>query len=108
MNTKKSVLILFLISSVLILMGSRASASDIELFFQAIKRGDIAKVKMLIEAGADVGARDNEGRNAYKIALYFGHTEIEQMLIPVGFQYGNDKVLLHIHSEAVFNETIGE
>jgi ankyrin repeat protein len=41
-------------------------------------------VKILIEAGADVNARDNEGRTALKIAADKGHTDLVQLLKAAG------------------------
>ena len=53
MKNKTLISILILVFAVLIIAGSFASASDIELLFQAVKNGDVAEVKRLIEAGAE-------------------------------------------------------
>ena len=51
-RTKTLLSNLLLILAVLIITGSFVSASDIAVLFQAVKSGDIAEVKRLIEAGA--------------------------------------------------------
>ena len=51
------------------------------------KRQHIEIAKMLIEAGADVNVKDNNGDTALRDAACEGHTEIAKMLIEAGADY---------------------
>ena len=51
---------------------------------QAAKVGDIAEVKSLIEAGADVNYKDKYGYTALIYSTNFGDTEIADILISAG------------------------
>jgi hypothetical protein len=55
-----------------------------EELFDAVKKGDTAKVKKLLEKGADVNARDIDGSTALHIAARFGHVEVAELLISHG------------------------
>jgi ankyrin repeat protein len=46
--------------------------------------GHLNVVKLLIEEGADVNARDDAGLTALMIALGRGHTDVAQFLIEAG------------------------
>lgn len=48
------------------------------------KRNNISILKMLIEAGADVNAQDNDGKTALSLAKEVGNTEIVQLLTDAG------------------------
>lgn len=50
----------------------------------AVQQGDLAKVKELIAAGADVNARRKDGGTALMYALGTGRTEIARALIAAG------------------------
>ena len=60
MKTRKFVPILIFVLAVLIVTSRSASATDIEMFLQAIISGDVAEVKRLIDEEVDVNARDNK------------------------------------------------
>jgi len=47
----------------------------------AIKRGDIQRVRDLLDRGADVDARDSHGQTALMLAAHAGHREIVEVLI---------------------------
>ena len=46
--------------------------------------GDIADVRMLLDAGADVHARDAD---ALRLAAYYGHAEVVRMLLDAGARW---------------------
>ena len=46
----------------------------------AVKYGNITMVKHLVEAGAEVNAKNNEGKNAFDYAQKYGQKEIEEYL----------------------------
>ena len=56
-------------------------------FYKAILIGDTETVKILIEAGADVNAKNNYGTTALMYAGLDGHTEIIDILIAAGARY---------------------
>ena len=50
----------------------------------ASKNGDLEKVKLLIENGADIEAKDNNGDTALILASYYRYLEIIQYLVEKG------------------------
>src|SRR5262245_8148474 len=63
-----------------------ASVAQAAAIHDAAKKGDVAGIKAALEAGADVNAEDDQGRQA--TALYYaaveGHLEAVQLLIARG------------------------
>lgn len=55
-----------------------------EDLFKAVKKGNIARVAELINKGADINAKDNDGKTALIYAADKGHTEIATLLIDKG------------------------
>ncbi|MDD9819458.1 MAG: ankyrin repeat domain-containing protein, partial [Nitrospira sp.] len=65
----------------------RQSAQWTSQLFTAVRRGQPEEVQALIDAGADVNARDNDADNAYTplhVAAKKGHAEVAQVLIDAG------------------------
>jgi rhomboid protease GluP len=56
------------------------AASPDKKLLKAAKRGETEKVKALIDAGADVNAKDEDGYSALMMAASEGHTEIVEIL----------------------------
>ena len=50
----------------------------------ASKNGDLEKVKLLIENGADIEAKDNNGDTALILASYYRYLEVIQYLVEKG------------------------
>jgi len=65
----------------------RQSAQWTLQLFTAVSRGQTEEVQALIDAGADVNARDNDADNAYTplhVAALMGKAEVAQVLIAAG------------------------
>ncbi len=52
--------------------------------YSAVWRGRIEQVRTLVNAGADVNARDSDGDTLLHEASWRGHTEIVQILVEAG------------------------
>ena len=50
----------------------------------AARAGDAAMVRLLLENGADLEARDPGGTTALHYAAYWGHPEVAQVLLAAG------------------------
>jgi uncharacterized protein len=53
-------------------------------FEDAIRRGDPAAVRALLDRGADVDARDRHGQTALMLAAHAGHREVVEALVARG------------------------
>ena len=51
---------------------------------EAVSKGAIEEIRRLLKAGADVNARDNNGRTALMLAATFGQTEAIRELLKAG------------------------
>jgi ankyrin repeat protein len=59
-------------------------AKDASLFLEAIKSGDVERIKKLISQGADVNAKDNRGMTPLHKAAYYGRRQVAEVLIDKG------------------------
>ena len=59
-----------------------------EKLFDAVKSGDLAEVERLLNAGADIEARDRWGNTPLHYACINGHTEVARMLLDHGADVG--------------------
>ncbi len=93
MKTRTLVSILILVLAVLTITNSCATTPKTEeerglvkpkVFFRSVVSGDLADVKKLIEAGADVNTHNIDGRTVLINASYSGHTEVAQLLREAG------------------------
>jgi ankyrin repeat protein len=55
-----------------------------EELLEAAKIGDKQKVEQLLEEGADVDAKDEDGKTALMFAAFMGHEEIVELLKSYG------------------------
>lgn len=63
---------------------SLSSASFAGLLHEAAKRGDAAKVALLITEGKDVNEQDDFGNTALYLAAYRGHFDAVKALLAAG------------------------
>ena len=84
MKTRAFVIILIFVLAVLANTGSSVSASDIEIFYQAVKSGDVAEIKRLIEKEVDVKAQTKKGDTAL---MWASEQEIVELLKRAGAEY---------------------
>ena len=61
-------------------------AKKSESLFEAVKKGDVERIKKLISEGADVNAKSNRiyNRTPLHIAAYEGHTHVVELLLSIG------------------------
>ena len=57
---------------------------EVNDLIQASFNGDILKVKKLLEEGADINAKDEDGKSALQMASSYGHTDIVKLLLEAG------------------------
>ena len=62
----------------------RGQGSPDQQLLDAVKAGDMGLVKALLAEGADVQARDDNGRTALHMAAYRGHSEVVDFLMAEG------------------------
>jgi len=116
MKTRMLVSILILVLAVLIIIGgcettpkTQEEREDVnqEVFFQAVKSGDYAEVKRLIEEGADVNAQNNDGWTALMWATHYGYPEFAKLLIDKGADINaqNNKGLTALGTASVRGKT---
>ena len=58
-----------------------SNTSDAENLIKAAKANDKETVKLLIEAGADINAKNNDGYTALMLASWNGHKDVVKLLI---------------------------
>ena len=92
MKTRALVSIVILVLTVLIISSCATTPKTKEeregvhpeVFFESVRSGDYAEVKRLIEEGANVNAKDNDGATALMWASLKGHQEVSKLLIEAG------------------------
>ena len=78
------ILIVLVLGTVSPAVSALAAGDKNDELLEAIMDGDIERAKSLIDAGADVNARDIDGWTPLMYAALNGHTEIVELLIESG------------------------
>src|SRR5208337_5502443 len=73
-----------LLMAVVALWATSAIAGVNEDLWQAAKRGDLPEIKSLLDKGAEVNAKNDNGSTALMAASLQGHPEIVQALLAKG------------------------
>ena len=53
---------------------------------RAVQGGNTEITQLLLDAGADVNAENNNGKTALMLALEYGHTEVVELIRKAGAQ----------------------
>ena len=75
--------LLLLILALMTCLPTSASAWN-TLLHRAAHGGRLSEVKRLLEAGADVNAKDNDGNPPLHLASNYGHAEVVKILLEAG------------------------
>ena len=81
MMTRKLVVILILVLTLLVSNSCMTTPTKVN---RTVQSGDYNETNKLIEEGADVNAKDDEGWTALGFASSFGHTDVVELLIAKG------------------------
>jgi len=81
----KAVILSVMVLSLSLLAAGQASSSSLnEQLITAAKSGDTAAVQQLLQQGANVNAKDNNGMTALLEAAYTGNVDIARLLVEKG------------------------
>jgi len=70
---------------IVLLMAFSTDGKDVNSsMWNAVKKGDADKVKVLIKQGADINAQDEDGDTPLMIASYYGQLEVVRALLNAG------------------------
>ncbi len=64
----------------------KAASPKTDSLLQAASEGDIAQVQSLLEAGADINAKDEQGRTVLEAAALAQHFDLIRLLLDKGAQ----------------------
>lgn len=74
----KSMIFTFVIALAVSIIVNQVNADEIH---EAAEKGNIARVKYLLDTGTDVNVKTNEGCTALMYAVLYGHTEIVKLFL---------------------------
>ena len=63
---------------------NRKQSRGLTTWHEAIRSGDVERVRALLHAGADINALDEHGQTALMNAVYWGNLDIAKLLIEAG------------------------
>ena len=71
--------------------------SMIDILLNAVKEGDIKKVKLILASGADVNEKNKHGETAIDFAAFYGHIDICKLLIEKGSDVNTKQIMAFLH-----------
>lgn len=109
LNTKIITALLAGLIAISVTQQSYAAAENTDqLLIAAVKKNNIKKVGILIDAGADINAQDKDGSTTLHIATLRGHTDIVRILIATGANPNarnrNDSTALHLVASSLLRD----
>jgi uncharacterized protein len=63
---------------------NRKQSRGLSIWHEAVRSGDIDRVRSVLDAGADINALDEHGQTALMNAVYWGNLDIAKLLIEHG------------------------
>ena len=76
--------LLFLVLAVSLVVTSCSSVDVNKGLLTAAEKGEVSKVRTLLEKEADVNVKDEFDRTALMLAAFGGHTEVVKVLLEAG------------------------
>jgi uncharacterized protein len=64
--------------------GSRRQSRGLTTWHEAIRSGDVDRVRALLHAGANINALDEHGQTGLMNAVYWGNVDIARLLVEAG------------------------
>ena len=83
-DNSKVISVIFSLLFLFMLLPFSSYAGINDELIDAARKGDINRIKKLLDKGADVNAKDKDGETALMAAALRGHTEIVQFLLNKG------------------------
>ena len=83
---------------------NRRQPRGLTTWHEAVRSGDVDRVRAVLHAGADIDALDEHGQTALMNAVYWGNMDIAKLLIERGAEVNHTAKL---HLTALFLAVIG-
>ena len=83
---------------------NRKQSRGLTTWHEAVRSGDVDRVRAVLHAGADINALDEHGQTALMNAVYWGNLDIARVLIEAGAKLNHTA---KFHLTALFLAVIG-